>query len=106
MASRITKTPTFRPGHYTAKLAKALEDEDKAKKRARHKDAAECQSKSSGSIQMEPESLNGSKALYQSDRETELVDSSPGRLHQPTTHANYRLVNKANLHVFLFLNSD
>jgi hypothetical protein len=32
MANRITKTPTFRPGRDTAKLAKALEDEAKAKK--------------------------------------------------------------------------
>jgi hypothetical protein len=41
MANRITKTTTFRPGHYTAKLAKALEDEAKAKKHARHEDTAE-----------------------------------------------------------------
>jgi hypothetical protein len=106
MANRITKTPTFPPGHFTAKLAKALEDKAKAKKRARHEDAAECQSKSSGSIQLEPESHTGSKAIHQSDREMELVDSSPYRLHQPTRHANHRLVNKANVHVFLFLNSD
>ncbi|KAJ5900298.1 uncharacterized protein N7473_004368 [Penicillium subrubescens] len=90
MANRITKTPTFQPGHHTAKLAKALEDEAKAKKRARHEDAAECQPKSSGSIQMEPESHNGSKAIHQSDRETELVDSSPDKLHQSTRHANHR----------------
>ncbi|KAJ5904792.1 uncharacterized protein N7473_001708 [Penicillium subrubescens] len=90
MANRITKTPTFRPGHYAAKLAKALEDEAKAKNRSRHKDAAGCESKSSGSIQMGPESHNGSKVIHQSDRETELVDSSPDRLHQSTTHANNR----------------
>ena len=42
MANRITKTPTFRLGYFTAKLAKALEDEPKAKKRARYEDAAEC----------------------------------------------------------------
>jgi hypothetical protein len=94
MANRIIKTPTFRPGHLTAKLAKALEGEAKAKKRARHEDAAECQSKSSGSIQLEPESHNGSKAIHQSDRETELVDSSPDRLHQSTRHANHRLVKR------------
>jgi hypothetical protein len=106
MANRVTKTPTLRPGHYAAKLAKALEDEVKAKNRSRHKDAAGCESKSSGSIQMGPESHNGSKVIHQSDRETELVDSSPDRLHQSTTHANNRLVNEANVHIFLFLNAD
>jgi hypothetical protein len=94
MANRITKTPTFQPGHHAAKLAKALEDEAKAKKRASHEDAAECQSKSSKPIQLEPESHNGSKAIHQSDLETELVDSSSYRLHQSTRHANHRLVKR------------
>ncbi|OKP12567.1 hypothetical protein PENSUB_1792 [Penicillium subrubescens] len=40
MANRVTKNPPLRPGHYAAKLAKALEDEAKAKNRSRHNDAA------------------------------------------------------------------
>lgn len=110
MANRVNKTPTLRPGYYVAKLAKALEDEAKAKNRSCHKDTARCESKSSGSTTIEPESHNPSKFTHQSDRETELVDSSPDRqkdrLNESTTHANRRSVNETSLHIFLFLNSD
>ncbi|KAJ5904682.1 uncharacterized protein N7473_001598 [Penicillium subrubescens] len=90
MANRVTKNPPLRPGHYAAKLAKALEDEAKAKNRSRHNDAARCESMSSGSTTIEPESHNRRKFTHQSDRETELVDSSPDRLHESTTYANRR----------------
>jgi hypothetical protein len=106
MANRVTKSSTLRPGHYAAKLAKALEDEVKAKNRSRHKDAARCESKSSGSTTIEPESHNRSEFTHQSDRETELVDSLPDRLNESTTHAKRRSVNETSLHTFPFLNSD
>jgi hypothetical protein len=107
MANRVNKTPTLRPGYYVAKLAKALEDEAKARNCTGHKDAARCESKSSGSTTIEPESHNRSKFTHQSVRETELlVDSSPDRLNESTTHVNRRSVNETSLHIFLFLNSD
>lgn len=95
MTNRVTKTPPFRPGKYTALLAKALEDEAKAKG-ARREARIESQSKSSVSTQMELESAlsereeqhesrHGSKAVHKPDRETELVDSSPYRLQNVRT---------------------
>jgi hypothetical protein len=106
MANRVTKNPPLRPGHYAVKLAKALEDEAKAENCSRHNDAARCESMSSGSITIEPESHNRGKFTHQSDRETELVDSSPDRLHESTTYANRRSVHETSLHIFLFLKTD
>ena len=106
MVNRVTKTSPLRPGHYAAQLAKTLEDEVKAKNRSRHEDATRCESKSSGSTTIEPESHNRSKFTHRSDRETELVDSLPDRLNESTTHANRRSVNETSLHTFLFLKSD
>jgi hypothetical protein len=106
MANRVNKTPTIRPGYYAAQLAKALEDEAKAKSRSHHIDAARCESKSTESTTAEPESHNRSKFTHQSDRETELLDSSPDRLNESTTYANRRSVHETSLYIFLFLKSD
>ena len=106
MANRITKTPPLRPGHYAAKLAKALEDEAKAKNRSRHKSTATCESKSTGSTAIEPERHGRGNLTHQSDRETELVDSSPDRLNEYTTYANRMSVPETSLHILLLLNSD
>ena len=112
MPNRVTKASTLWPGKYSAMLAKTLEDEARAEKSAHHEDAIECQSESSGSTQTECEgalpgkddqfgSRYGSKPLRKPDRETELVDSSPCRLYQPTNLANNRSVNNLNTMHFL-----
>ncbi|KAF3009282.1 hypothetical protein E8E15_001252 [Penicillium rubens] len=114
MPTRVTKAPTLWPGKYTAMLANALEDEARAEKSAHHEDAIECQSGSSGSTQTECEgalpgkddqfgSRHGSKPLRKPDRETELVDSSPCRLYQPTNLANNRSTGQVKLGPFKFL---
>ncbi|KZN93960.1 hypothetical protein EN45_041480 [Penicillium chrysogenum] len=101
MPNRVTKASTLWPGKYSAMLAKTLEDEARAEKSAHHEVAIECQSESSGSTQTECEgalpgkddqfgSRHGSKPLRKPDRETELVDSSPCGLYQPTNLANNR----------------
>ncbi|KAJ5982792.1 hypothetical protein N7451_012892 [Penicillium sp. IBT 35674x] len=101
MPNSMSKASTFWPGKYSARLAKALENEDKAEKSAQHEDTMESQSESSGSTQIEREdvlpgrdgqsgSRRGSKLLHKPDRQTELVNSSPHRLYQSRNFANNR----------------
>jgi hypothetical protein len=107
MANCVNKTLNLRLGYYIAKLAKAMEDEAKARNCTSYKDTARYESKSSRSTTIEPESYNRSKFIYQSDRETELlVDSSLDRLNESIIYVNRRSVNETSLHIFLFLNSN
>ncbi|KAI1828900.1 hypothetical protein N7451_012701 [Penicillium sp. IBT 35674x] len=103
MPSSMSKASTFWPGKYSARLAKALEDEDDygAEENAPHEDSIAGQPETSKSIQTERVgvlhdrderhgSRRGKKPLNEPDRPINMADPSPYRLHQPETLANKR----------------
>ena len=106
----MSKASTFWPGKYSARLAKALEDEDEdededgAEEHAPHEDSIEGQPESSKSIHTERVgvlhdnderygSCRGKKPLNEPDRPMKVADSSPCRLRRPENLAKKRLVN-------------
>jgi hypothetical protein len=102
----MSKASTFWPGKYSARLAKALEDEDEdgAEENASHEESIAGQSESSKAIHTERVgvlhdkaerhgSRRGKKPLNEPDRPMKVADSSPRRLRRPENLANKRSVN-------------